>query len=183
MRIIAGALKGRRISPPGWIGLRPTSDRLRETLFNILGDRVGGARVLDGCAGTGALGLEALSRNADTVTFIDRDRRAVALIEANLDRCGIAGRGTVLRGALPGALRRVAASPPFDVALLDPPYDYDDRAIGAILSAVAARTAAGGLVVLERPRRRKAVEAATLAHTRRVESGDSALDVYVRSTL
>lgn len=139
--------------------------------------------MLDGCAGTGALGLEALSRNADSVTFIDRDRRAVALIEANLERCGIAGRGKVMRGALPGALRRVESASPFDLALLDPPYDYDDRTIGAILSAVAARTATGGLVVLERPRRRDPVEVATLAHTRRIRSGDSALDVYVRSTL
>ena len=135
MRIIGGELKGRRLPSPTWSGLRPTSDRLRETLFNILAGDVAGALVLDGCAGTGALGLEALSRGAAGVTFIDCDARAVALIEANLDRCGAAARGKVVRGALPDALDRLDAAIAFDLVLLDPPYEYDDRAVGAILSA------------------------------------------------
>src|SRR5229473_2384951 len=84
MRVIAGSLKGRRLKAPGWDGLRPTSDKLRETLFNVIGARVQGARVLDGYAGTGAIGIEALSRGAAHVTFVERDRRAVKLIEANL---------------------------------------------------------------------------------------------------
>ena len=84
MRIIAGTLKGRRLEAPDWDGLRPTSDRLRETLFNVLAPRIRGARVLDGYAGTGAVGIEALSRGAAHVTFVERDPRAVALIEANL---------------------------------------------------------------------------------------------------
>lgn len=91
MRVIAGALKGRRLQSPRWAGLRPTSDRLRETLFDVLGEGVVGAMVLDGFAGTGALGLEALSRGASTVVFVERDRRAAALIAANLDRCGVRG--------------------------------------------------------------------------------------------
>ena len=90
MRVIAGRLKGRRLNSPSWDGLRPTSDKLRETLFNILAPRIAGARVLDAYAGTGALGIEALSRGAARVTFIERDRRAQALIEENLARCGIA---------------------------------------------------------------------------------------------
>src|SRR5690348_2883385 len=89
MRIIAGSLKGRRLKTPTWAGLRPTSDKLRETLFNILAPRVAGARVLDGYAGTGALGIEALSRGAASVTFVERDRRAQGLIEENLARCGV----------------------------------------------------------------------------------------------
>jgi 16S rRNA (guanine966-N2)-methyltransferase len=80
MRIIAGTLKGRRLRTPAWEGLRPTSDRLRETLFNILADRVAGGSVLDGYAGTGAVGIEALSRGASAVVFVERDRRAAALI-------------------------------------------------------------------------------------------------------
>src|SRR5215468_1771589 len=84
MRIVAGAFKGRRLKSPTWDGLRPTSDRLRETLFNILGDAVAGARVLDGYAGTGAIGIEALSRGAAEVTFVEHDRRAIRLIETNL---------------------------------------------------------------------------------------------------
>src|SRR5918996_2883423 len=88
MRVIAGRLKGRRLKAPAWEGLRPTSDKLRETLFNILAPRIDGARVLDGFAGTGAVGIEALSRGAAHVTFIEADRRAVALIEDNLAACG-----------------------------------------------------------------------------------------------
>ena len=87
LRIIAGALKGRRLKTPTWEGLRPTSDRLRETLFNVLAGRLPGARVLDGFAGTGALGIEAMSRGAASVTFIEEDRRAQALIAENLSQC------------------------------------------------------------------------------------------------
>ena len=179
MRIIGGAFKGRRLPSPTWPGLRPTGDRLRETLFNVLGDTVADADVLDGCAGTGALGLEALSRGAAGVTFVDEDARAVALIEANLERCRAAGRGTVVRGSLPGVLDVVAAT--FDIVLLDPPYDYDDRSIGDILSAVGRRTAAGGQVVVERTRRAGIVAVKPLIHVRRVRAGSSILDFHVRA--
>lgn len=181
MRIIGGELKGRRLPSPTWSGLRPTSDRLRETLFNILAGDVAGALVLDGCAGTGALGLEALSRGAAGVTFVDRDARAVALIETNLERCGVAARSRVVRGTLPGALERLDAAITFDLVLLDPPYEYDDRAIGAILSAVGRHTAAGGQVVVERTRRAGRVTVEPLRHTRRVRAGDSVLDFHVRA--
>ena len=90
MRIIAGTLKNRRLTTPTWEGLRPTSDRLRETLFNILAPRMVGARVLDGYAGTGAIGIEALSRGAAAATFVEQDRRAQALIAENLAHCGVA---------------------------------------------------------------------------------------------
>ncbi len=183
MRIIAGELKGRRLRSPAWPGLRPTSDRLRETLFAILGDSVNGARVLDGCAGTGAVGLEAISRGAASVTFIESDHRASALIRTNLGCCGVVSRGRIVRGALPGALDRVAEPAAFDLVLLDPPYGFDDRTIGAILAALARRTVPGGVLVIERPARREpiVVEAtgnAVLIHTRRVRAGDSALDLY-----
>src|SRR5918994_2657122 len=90
MRVIAGRYKGRRLTAPTWEGVRPTSDKLRETLFNILAPRIDGARVLDGYAGTGAVGIEALSRGAAHVTFVEQDRRAQALIEANLERAAVA---------------------------------------------------------------------------------------------
>src|SRR5436190_11291777 len=113
MRIVAGTFRGRQLRSPAWDGLRPTSDRLRETLFNILGPGVRGARVLDGYAGTGALGIEALSRGAASVTFIDHDRRAQALIEENLARCGIVEGYAIIRASVARALemlgeRRVA---------------------------------------------------------------------------
>src|SRR5580693_10049951 len=97
VRVIAGLLKGRRLKTPDWEGLRPTSDKLRETLFNVLAPRIAGARVLDGFAGTGALGIEALSRGAAEVTFIEKDARAQALLSGNLARCGIETGYTVIR--------------------------------------------------------------------------------------
>src|SRR5512142_188112 len=100
MRIIAGRYKGRRLATPNWTGLRPTSDKLRETLFNILAPHVEGARVLDGFAGTGAIGIEALSRGAAHVTFADRDHRAIALTAENLRRCGITGGYAMMRGCI-----------------------------------------------------------------------------------
>ena len=181
MRIIGGALKGRRLPSPTWSGLRPTSDRLKETLFNVLDAAVTDAHVLDGCAGTGALGLEALSRGAASVTFIDEDARAVALIEANLERCRVVDRGTVIRGRLPHALDLVDAATTFDLVLLDPPYEYDDRALGELLSAAGRRTAAGGRVVVERTRRAERLAVAPLVHVRRVRAGNSILDFHVRA--
>ena len=89
MRIIAGVNKGRTLKTPKWDGLRPTSDKLRETLFNILQARIDGARVLDVFSGTGAVALEALSRGAAHVVFIEVDRRAQALIAGNLTGCGV----------------------------------------------------------------------------------------------
>src|SRR5689334_2487561 len=113
MRVIAGALKGRQLKPPTWEGLRPTSDKLRETLFNVLAPRVAGARVLDGYAGSGALGIEALSRGAAHVTFVDRDRRAAALVEENLSRCGLANGYAIIRAPVAGALQTWQVDPAF----------------------------------------------------------------------
>ena len=104
MRVIAGTLKGRRLKPPTWDGLRPTSDKLRETLFNILAPRIAGARVLDGFAGTGAVGIEALSRGAAQVTFVDDDRRAQALIAENLAHCGVENGYAIIRATVARAL-------------------------------------------------------------------------------
>src|SRR5919199_4613733 len=145
MRVIAGSLKGRRLATPTWEGVRPTSDKLRETLFNVLAPRIRGARVLDGYAGTGALGIEALSRGAAQVTFIERDRRAQALIAENLAHCGIADGYVIIRASIERAL---ADHPErtFDVVLLDPPYDQQPD---AIMTAAAERLAGGGGVGLE----------------------------------
>ena len=90
MRIVAGRLKGRTLKGPSGAAVRPTSDGLRETLFNVLRDQVEGARVLDGFAGTGAVGLEALSRGARRTTFVENDRRALAVIRQNIAACGVA---------------------------------------------------------------------------------------------
>jgi 16S rRNA (guanine(966)-N(2))-methyltransferase RsmD len=174
MRVIAGAFKGRRLKPPTWDGLRPTSDKLRETLFNILAPRIEGARVVDGYAGTGALGIEALSRGAVHVTFIEQNRRAIALIGENLAACG-AGPGhqsyTIEHGDVAGVLRRSAET--LDLVLLDPPYDL--HAICEALEAAAARLAPDGVIVLERASRREPDVPAVLRRVRDVRSGDSTL--------
>ena len=147
MRVIAGTLKGRHLKAPTWDGLRPTSDKLRETLFNILAPRIEGARVVDGFSGTGAIGLEALSRGAAHVQFIEKDRRAAALIARNAGACGAQGRYTIECGDVATVLRR-GHDAAFDLILLDPPYDHVE--VADVLRAAADRVTAGGLVRLER---------------------------------
>src|SRR5215207_8335786 len=90
MRVIAGAYKGRNLKSPPSMNVRPTSDRLRETLFNVIAPRIQDARFLDLCAGSGAVGIEALSRGASYATFVDRSRRMCSLIESNLELCRVA---------------------------------------------------------------------------------------------
>jgi 16S rRNA (guanine(966)-N(2))-methyltransferase RsmD len=172
MRIIAGEFKGRRLETPRWDGLRPTSDKLRETLFNIVAPRVPGARVADGFAGTGAVGLEAISRGAAHVLFVECDRRAAALIARNAAVCRAEGRYTIEHGDVAAVLRRQSDAA-FDLILLDPPYDYAD--VGDVLDVAAARLAQGGLIVLERATRRDLDVPASLERTRDVVSGDSTL--------
>lgn len=178
MRIVAGSLKGRRLRSPRWAGLRPTSERLRETLFDVLGDRVQAAAVLDACAGTGALGFEAISRGARSVAFVEKDRRAVALIADHAARFGVADRCRIVRRPLPQAAGDRRLPDRFDVILIDPPYD--DPGIGAILSAVTVRLAEGGVLALERARRSNRSTAPGLRTVRRIAAGDSALDFYER---
>jgi 16S rRNA (guanine966-N2)-methyltransferase len=179
VRVIAGRLKGRRLAPPTWEGLRPTSDKLRETLFNVLGPRVAGARVLDGYAGTGAVGIEAISRGAAHVTFVESDRRAQALVEANLRACGIESGYTMVRSTAARAWSALPADPafvPFDLILLDPPYAQPAE---ATLAGVDRMLAPGGWVVLEHARRIDApAESGRLGRMREVTSGDSALAIY-----
>jgi 16S rRNA (guanine966-N2)-methyltransferase len=177
MRIIAGSLKGRRLKAPTWDGLRPTSDKLRETLFNILAPRIAGARVLDAYAGTGAAGIEALSRGAASVTFVERDRRAQTLIADNLAHCGVADGYVIIRADMARAIGQLrAAGLTFDIALLDPPYD---QSADAELAALADLLAPGGVAVLEHPRRRASPERAErLRRSREVVAGDSALAFY-----
>ena len=178
MRVIAGSLKGRRLKTPTWSGLRPTSDKLRETLFNILAPRMAGARVLDGFAGTGAIGIEALSRGAAEVTFIEKDRRAAALIRRNISSCGIETGFTIETGDVAGVLRTLPKEQAFDVIMLDPPYDA--AGIEHTLDASAARLAPGGVLVLERATRREPDIPASLMHMRNVRSGDSTLTFFER---
>jgi len=184
MRVIAGSLKGRRLKTPDWDGLRPTSDKLRETLFNILAPRIAGARVVDAYAGTGAVGIEAISRGAREVIFIDHDRRAQELIAGNLAHCGITtGYNVVRTGALRAleSLGNGAFGPvdPVDIIWLDPPYEVSEAELLGVLAAAGEALAPGGMAVLERARRRPGPDAAgRLVRSRDVVSGQSALTFY-----
>ncbi len=176
MRVIAGALKGRRLKAPTWEGLRPTSDKLRETLFNIIAPRVGGARVLDGYAGTGANGIEALSRGAVEVTFVEKDRRAQQLIAENLAHCGVQNGCVIIREDIEHALHGLRGRPAFDIILLDPPYDQCHESVIAMAGNVLLPD---GLLIVEHARRHAApAVAGAVSRTREVVSGDSALSFY-----
>jgi 16S rRNA (guanine966-N2)-methyltransferase len=183
MRIIAGALKGRRLDAPTWNGLRPTSDKLRETLFNVIANRTENARFLDGFAGTGAVGLEALSRGAAHVTFIEGDPRARRLIVQNVERCGvtdgyiIVGGGFAEHGGLArherGGSARRAPLGPFDVIFLDPPYA--DPIIDAAMRSSVPWLSPTGLLIVEHAARDPITEPPGMRLTRDLRSGDSAL--------
>jgi 16S rRNA (guanine966-N2)-methyltransferase len=122
LRIIAGTFGGRKLdSPPAkTMTTRPMLDRVKEALFDILARRVEGMRVLDLCSGTGSLGLEALSRGARHVTFVEADSRNVRLIHDNIEKLGVSEKTLLIKGELPGILRRLKG--PFDLVFFDPPY-------------------------------------------------------------
>jgi 16S rRNA (guanine966-N2)-methyltransferase len=149
MRVVAGSARGRRLQAPPGDATRPTLDRVREALFNALVslDAVDGARVLDLFAGSGALGIEALSRGASHCTFVERARPAHAALEANLVATGLAERAEVLALDAVAWLDRQPGGG-FDLVLLDPPYATDDAQWAALLAGVAT-VAPDGVVVIE----------------------------------
>lgn len=161
---------------PSWDGLRPTSDKLRETLFNIVAPQIDQARVLDCFAGTGAIALEALSRGAITATCIENDRRAIRLIEENRERCGVHDRCVIIRDAVERALEGPLSGGPFDLIVLDPPYDFAD--MDTALTGAAARRAPGAVLVLEHATRIAPPQPTGLSIARTVRSGDSSLTFY-----
>jgi 16S rRNA (guanine966-N2)-methyltransferase len=134
MRVIAGDARGTRlVRAPA--GVRPVSDRVREGLFSSLGDRVGGARVLDLYAGTGAVGIEALSRGAQDAVFVDRSPPALAAVRENLARTNLAEKAAVHRSDIRKFLERGAVDAQgFDIVFLDPPYGYGAPELDAVLA-------------------------------------------------
>lgn len=178
MRIVAGSLKGRRLDGPTWDGLRPTSDSLRETLFNVLGPTLAGARVMDAFAGTGAVGIEALSRGAAHVTFVEKDPRAITLLKRNIAHVGVENACAIIRDDfMTSRAQRIDPETRYDLVFLDPPYDIPN--LDAAIAAAAARTAIGGRVVVEHSRRRALPDGVAGASRYRVlEAGDSALSFY-----
>lgn len=155
MRIISGSARGRKLLAPGRrFGelIRPTSDRAREAIFSILANKVVGARVLDLFAGTGALGLEALSRGALLAVFVDGQRAVIELIEKNIALCGFAERATVVHKDLARGLAFLKPKQPaekFDLVFLDPPYGKGLAQQSLESLAAGDFLAAKGIVVLE----------------------------------
>lgn len=149
LRVVGGAAGGLRLVVPR--GARPTTDRAKEALFSSLGPVVVGATVLDLYAGSGALGIEALSRGAERARFVDRDRRATDAIRANLATTGLTGRGDVSALAVASFLRAPPDDAPYDLVLVDPPYDQGAEETRRVLGALAEPgwLAPGASVVLE----------------------------------
>ncbi len=175
LRITGGTARGLPLTELRRLRLRPTAAIVREALFNILGDSVNGATVLDIFAGTGALGIEALSRGAAAVVFIDAEPEACQAILQSLARAGFSGRGRVIRGRLPAALSSIEG--PFDLVLMDPPYDSD--AAEPTLALLSPLLAARGLVVYEHGSRYNPPgRPAGLGLQDRRVYGDSALALY-----
>ena len=150
MRIIAGSAKGTRLGRVP-AGTRPLSDRAREGLFSSLAGDVPGAACADLFAGTGAIGLEALSRGAASCLFVDSSADAVRAVEENLARTGLKQGARLLRASVKAALERDGGR--FDVAFLDPPYEIPAEELEAVLTLVVDRLEPDGLFVLTRPAR------------------------------
>jgi 16S rRNA (guanine966-N2)-methyltransferase len=148
VRVVAGEFKGRRLHAPRGTRTRPTADRVREALFSMLGD-VSGARVLDLYAGSGALGIEALSRGAESAVFVERDRAALGALRRNLD--AVAADADVVSQDVPRFLARGEGT--FDLVFCDPPYDGAPAVAGALADALPALLGDNARIVTESDKR------------------------------
>ena len=178
MRIIAGSARGRRLQAPRGDATRPTGDRVKQSLFDILSPRIGGARFLDLFSGSGAIGLEAFSRGASEVVLVDQARPAVEAAQANVATLKAQGV-LVLRLPVVAALRQLAGGEPFDVVFLDPPYDSPLYEV--VLGDVGTLLAADGVVVAEHFHKRALpATIGVLELTREVRVGDHRLSFFER---
>jgi len=178
MRVIAGVARGIPLRAPRDPATRPVTDRVKETLFGILGERVPGARVLDLYAGSGALGIEALSRGAAHASFVERGREALAAIRHNLERTGLSGAASVHGGDVMRFLGGAAPEAPFDLAFLDPPYA--ERAILAPLERLGPLLSPDAGVVVKHFWRTEVPLPHGLARWRERRFGETALTFLVR---
>lgn len=172
MRVIGGEFRSRRLKSIPGDATRPTPDRLRETLFNILAPRIVGATFLDAYAGTGAVGIEALSRGARHAFFLERNRKALDAIRENLESLGLESRTTVLAGPALLTVKSCAA----EIVFLDPPYEME-REYSALLDLLGHFPPR--LVVAQHSKRLALADAyGALRRTRTVKQGDSALSFF-----
>jgi 16S rRNA (guanine966-N2)-methyltransferase len=184
VRIIAGTLRSRSLQAPPGLATRPTSDRLRETLFNVLAPRIKGSVFLDLYAGSGAVGMEALSRGAERVTFVERAPAALAVLRGNLAKLGLTAGFRIQTSSVGAFLRRLPAvqAAGFDVVFLDPPYDAAqeyEATLNLLGAAPAGLLHVGALVIAEHRRKERLEDAyGSLERTRLLEQGDASLSFY-----
>ena len=186
MRIVAGKHRGRRLNSPATLDTRPTSDRLRETLFNVIAPRIRGVRFLDLCAGSGAVGIEAHSRGAAHATFVDRSRKMRGLIEANLELCRVpedevrvvtADAVEFLRKAVKGRL------PAWDIVFFDPPYAENYLTVLELFVAnLPELLSDDGILIVEHYHKTELPdEIGKIKRARILRQGDSALSFYSKA--
>jgi 16S rRNA (guanine966-N2)-methyltransferase len=176
MRIIAGLAKGTNLLTPK-SGTRPMTGRARESLFSILAARLTEVRVLDLYAGSGSLGLEALSRGAASATFVERDRKAAALIAKNIESVGLGG--DVVAATVESAIERIDG--PFDLVFIDPPYADDDVSVTAVLDGLEPLVAQDGIVVVHRQARSDFDVPEFLTSTDQRRYGDAVVTIMKRT--
>jgi len=166
------------------MNVRPTSDRLRETLFNVIAPRIEDARFLDLCAGSGAVGIEALSRGAIYATFVDRSRRSCKLIEANLELCRVPEEQHEIYSSEASEFLRQTRAEPWDIVFFDPPYKEDYLKTLEFLGANRSRLLAEeGLLIVEHHHKNTLPERiGDLQRTRVLKQGDSSLSFYQMSS-
>ncbi len=182
MRIVAGVLKGRRLVAPRGRGVRPTLEMVREAVFDVLGPRVAGARVLDLFAGSGAMGIEALSRGATHAVWCDSEVRSIEAIRENVERLGVGRQGTVLHMTGRAALQYLERKGrTFDLVFLDPPYDeghYEEMLLALARSSLVV---GDGRVCVEHPKRIDLAPVfGALIQDRRRRYGESSVTYYIR---
>ena len=179
MRVIAGKFKGRNLKSPPSMQVRPTSDRLRETLFNVIASRVPDSRFLDLCAGTGAVGIEALSRGAAHATFVDRSRRSCQLIEANLRLCQVPEEQRDIFCSEVTEFLKQSERDHWDLMFLDPPYKEDYSRTLQLLGS-STLLSDGGLLIVEHHHKTELPEIiGKLRRGRVLKQGDSSLSFYL----
>jgi 16S rRNA (guanine(966)-N(2))-methyltransferase RsmD len=182
MRIIAGRYRSRSLDAPAGLATRPTSDRLRETLFNVLAPRIEGARFLDLYAGSGAVGLEAISRGGAHVDFVERAPAALAALHKNLDRLALTTGFRIHAAGVGAMLRKMKPGTAFDIVFLDPPYDATEEyaATLSLLGGMQASLLAPDALVIAEHRRKEKLEDryGQLRRTRLLEQGDASLSFY-----
>ena len=150
MRVIAGQLRGSIIRAPATGVVRPTYDRVRESVFSIIEPAIDGAAVLDLFAGSGSLGIESLSRGSKHATFVEMDGRVLSVVRENVERLGLAGQCRLIRGDALAVLKRAVPGGPFDIAFVDPPYSSGLALMALELLADVRNLADGAIVVVER---------------------------------